>query len=128
MNFFDKISIETKGDLKAKILADYRWQNEAITNIVKNAIEHSKENSKVIILVEKTNVFLQIKIQDFGDGISKKDIKHIFERFYKTENSSKDSIGIGLNFAKTIIEKNGGIITVESIENKGTIFTIKYLK
>lgn len=123
-----KISIETKGDLKAKILADYRWQNEAISNIVKNAIEHSKENSKVIILVEKTNVFLQIKIQDFGDGISKKDIKHIFERFYKTENSSKDSIGIGLNFAKTIIEKNGGIITVESIENKGTIFTIKYLK
>ena len=123
-----KISIETKGDLKAKILADYRWQNEAISNIVKNAIEHSKENSKVIILVEKTNVFLQIKIQDFGDGISKKDIKHIFERFYKTENSSKDSIGIGLNFAKTIIEKNGGIITVDSIENKGTIFAIKYLK
>ena len=122
------ITIEIKGDLKSKIVADYRWQNEAITNIVKNAIEHSKENSKVIISVEKTNVFLQIKIQDFGDGISKKDIKHIFERFYKTENSSKDSIGIGLNFAKTIIEKNEGIITVDSIENKGTTFTIKYFK
>ena len=123
-----QVEIEVNGDITAKVTADYRWQNEAITNIVKNAIEHSRPNSKVIISVEKTNVFLQIKIQDFGEGISKNDIKHIFERFYKTNNSSRDSIGIGLNFAKTIIEKSGGIITVDSIENKGTTFTIKYLQ
>ena len=123
-----QVKIEIKGDISSRIKADYRWQKEAITNIVKNAIEHSKENSKVIILVEKTNVFLQIKIQDFGEGISRKDLKHIFERFYKTNNSLKDSIGIGLNFSKTIIEKSGGVITVDSVENEGTTFTIKYLK
>ena len=123
-----QVKIEIEGDISSRIKADYRWQKEAITNIVKNAIEHSKENSKVIILVEKTNVFLQIKIQDFGEGISRKDLKHIFERFYKTNNSLKDSIGIGLNFSKTIIEKSGGVITVDSVENEGTTFTIKYLK
>ena len=123
-----QVKIEIEGDISSRIKADYRWQKEAITNIVKNAIEHSKENSKVIILVEKTNVFLQIKIQDFGEGISRKDLKHIFERFYKTNNSLKDSIGIGLNFSKTIIEKSGGVITVDSVEDEGTTFTIKYLK
>ena len=123
-----QVKIEIEGDISSRIKADYRWQKEAITNIVKNAIEHSKENSKVIILVEKTNVFLQIKIQDFGEGISRKDLKHIFERFYKTNNSLKDSIGIGLNFSKKIIKKSGGVITVDSVENEGTTFTIKYLK
>ncbi|HIS18722.1 MAG TPA: sensor histidine kinase, partial [Candidatus Coprovivens excrementavium] len=59
---------------------------------------------------------------------SKKDLPHIFERFYKAQNSSKDSIGIGLSLAKTIIEKDNGYITVDSVINKGTTFTIKYLK
>ena len=55
-----------------------------------------------------------IKIQDFGDGISKKDIKHIFERFYKGENATPESIGIGLALSKTIIQEDNGKITVES--------------
>ena len=60
--------------------------------------------------------------------MNEKDLKNIFKRFYKGENSNKDSIGIGLSLAKTIIEKNNGYISVESELNKGTTFTIKYLK
>ena len=56
----------------------------------------------------------------------KKDIKHIFERFYKGKNSSNDSIGIGLALSKSIIESNNGYIEAESVLGKGTIFTIKY--
>ena len=72
--------------------------------------------------------FVKIQIKDEGEGISKKDIKHIFERFYKSKNSSENSIGIGLSLAKTIIEKANGYIKVESEEGKGTLFEIKYLK
>lgn len=113
---------------KAKFNADYKWQLEAITNIVKNAVEHSEENSKIFINVEDSSVLLKISIKDNGSGIKKEDMKHIFERFYKSENSSENSIGIGLALAKTIIEKDSGYIFVKSEEGKGTEFIIKYLK
>lgn len=113
---------------EAEFMADYKWQLEAITNIVKNAIEHTDENSKIYITVEDTNLFLKITIRDEGYGIEKEDLKHIFERFYKSSNSSEDSIGIGLSLAKAIIEKDNGYITVDSKVGEGTTFTIKYLK
>lgn len=122
------VNINLKVPKNAKFTADYNWQLESLTNIVKNAIEHSQENSKINILVEDSSVFLKIMIQDNGEGINKTDIKHIFERFYKARNSSENSIGIGLALAKTIIEKDNGYITVKSELNKGTEFTIKYLK
>ena len=61
-------------------------------------------------------------------GIDKKDLKHIFERFYKAKNSSEDSIGIGLSLSKAIIEKNNGYIKVDSELEKGSTFEIKYMK
>lgn len=113
---------------KAEFVADYKWQLEAITNIVKNAVEHSNENSKIYINVEDSSVLLKITIKDEGSGIKSEDLKHIFERFYKSENASENSIGIGLSLAKTIIEKDNGYITVDSEIGKGTTFTIKYMK
>lgn len=123
-----EIEIITKIDEKAVFLADYKWQQEALTNILKNAIEHSNQKSKIYIEVENTSVFLKIIIRDEGQGISKIDQKHIFERFYKAKNSSENSIGIGLALAKTIIEKNNGYVKVDSEVGKGTTFEIKYLK
>lgn len=119
------IKIEKNGDEKATIHCDFRWQVEAITNILKNCIEHSKDNEKIIIKYEKNNVYSLISIRDFGDGIAKEDLPHIFERFYKGKNSSSDSVGIGLALAKTIIEEDKGNIYVDSDE-KGTIFAVKY--
>lgn len=119
------IEFNTKGN--SKIVCDSKWQIEAITNILKNAIDHSKNASKVTINIEDNNVYSMIEIIDTGDGISKKDIAHIFERFYKGENATSDSIGIGLALAKTIIEEDNGNVSVES--NKlGTKFVIKYFK
>lgn len=113
---------------KVKIICDEKWQVEAITNILKNCVEHSNENSKIEISFEENNVYIKINIKDYGTGIAKTDIKHIFERFYKGKNSSYDSVGIGLALSKSIIEKNNGYIGVESEEGKGSIFTIKYFK
>lgn len=120
------IKIEVSGDEKIKINCDYRWQIEAITNIIKNCIDHSEENSKIIVKYEQNNVYTLISIRDFGDGICKEDLPHIFERFYKGKNANKDSIGIGLALSKVIIEADNGNIDVESEYGKGTIFTIKY--
>ena len=111
----------------AKVVCDAKWQIEAITNIIKNAIEHSKDNSSIIINIDNNRVYSKIEVIDFGDGISKRDIKHIFERFYKGENVTSNSIGIGLALAKTIIEEDKGTIAVESNESN-TKFTIKYFK
>ncbi|MDY4997107.1 MAG: HAMP domain-containing sensor histidine kinase [Bacilli bacterium] len=121
------INIELNIKNDSKIICDSKWQVEAITNILKNSIDHSKDNQKVIINVENNNVYSTVEIIDFGDGISKKDISHIFERFYKGENATSDSIGIGLALAKTIIEEDNGNISVESNKN-GTKFIIKYFK
>lgn len=116
------------GNEEASFIGDYKWQQEAITNIVKNCIEHNIDGGNIYISYEENNLFTKIIIKDEGDGISKEDLKHIFERFYKGKNSSENSIGIGLALAKNIIEKNNGIISCESEVDKGTKFVIKYMK
>lgn len=121
------IKINIKSSEKVNIYCDYKWQVEAITNILKNCVEHSFENNIIDILVNKNNVYSFLQIRDYGYGISKKDLPHIFERFYKGENSSCESIGIGLSLTKSIVENDNGTISVESNEN-GTIFKIKYYK
>ena len=125
----DLRNINIKLNIKenSKIICDDKWQIEALTNIIKNAIEHSKNNSNIIINIENNNVYSTIEVIDFGEGIAKKDIKHIFERFYKCKNTKTDSIGIGLALAKTIIEEDKGTISVESNKLE-TKFIIKYYK
>ena len=122
------IQIILEGKEDAKTTCDLKWQVEALTNILKNCAEHSNNNTKINVLYSENNMYSEIVIKDEGSGIDKKDLKHIFERFYKGKNSDKDSIGIGLSLAKTIIEKDNGFITVDSELGKGTTFNIKYRK
>lgn len=104
---------------------DRKWLCEAITNIIKNCIEHS-HNGNIKITAEQNKLYTKISIKDNGSGIDKEDLPHIFERFYKGKNSSDDSVGIGLALAKSIIEKQGGYISVSSELNKGSEFVIKF--
>lgn len=106
---------------------DINWTIEAISNIIKNSYEHTSEGGTIKIDVKDNPIYSEIKIEDNGSGISKKDLPHIFERFYKASNQ-KGSIGIGLNMAKKIIELEHGSIEVESVINKYTIFKIKFYK
>lgn len=119
-----KINIITVVD--DTLSCDLKWQVEAITNILKNCIEHSKKNSKIDVYINSNKIYKSIVIKDNGEGIDKHDLPHIFERFYKGKNSSKDSVGIGLALSKTIIEKDKGSIIVDSQKDATTIFTIKY--
>lgn len=121
------IKINVEGNKVTKLNCDLLWQIEAITNILKNCIEHSKENTQIDIKYNNNSVYSYITITDYGEGISKEDLPHIFERFYRGKNSSNESIGIGLSLSKTIIESNNGIVSVESNSDK-TTFIIKYFK
>lgn len=121
------ISFNFKIDNNIKIKCDYKWQVEAISNILKNCIEYAKINSTIEIIGIDNMVYTEIKISDIGVVIDKKDINHIFERFYKGKNALPDSIGIGLSLAKAIINKDNGTISVKSSNNK-TTFIIKYYK
>lgn len=121
------LSIIVNGDETATFYGDYRWQLEAITNIIKNCIEHTPNDKNIFISYEENNLYTKIKIKDEGEGISKEDLKHIFERFYKGKKSSENSFGIGLALSKAIIEKDNGYIYCNSEENVGTEFTIKYM-
>ena len=126
-----KVSLDLKAiDLELNlsndiVLVDVNWTKEAILNIIKNACEHTKD--KIIITSKNNPLYTEIKITDNGKGIAKKDLKHIFERFYKGSDS-KDSIGIGLNMSKKIINLENGIIEVETKENLGSTFIIKLYK
>ena len=108
------------------IQADYNWYKEAISNILKNAIEHARHN--VTIKASENKVYTQIEIKDDGMGINKKDMKHIFDRFYKSQNSDENSIGIGLSLSKSIVEAQNGHIYVDSKEGEYTKFITRYIK
>ena len=74
------------------------------------------------------NLYYEIKIRDYGKGMDKEDVDNIFKRFYKGKMSSGDSVGIGLSLSKKIIEKDNGMISVDSTKGEGTTFIIKYFK
>lgn len=121
-------NVIVNGSSDVMFVGDYNWQLEALTNIVKNCIEHTVENKNIYINWEENNFYTKIAIKDEGVGIDKKDVKHIFERFYKGKNSSENSVGIGLALAKGIIEKDNGYIICASELGRGTTFEIKYMK
>ncbi|MCI5702271.1 MAG: HAMP domain-containing histidine kinase [Erysipelotrichaceae bacterium] len=123
-----EIEIIKRGDLQSFITGDFNWEEEALTNILKNSLEHSLKNNNIEIIVENNKLYTSITIKDQGVGISEHDLKHIFERFYKCENSTSSSVGIGLSLAKSIIEHDEGSISVISKVGVGTSFIIKYFK
>lgn len=104
---------------------DEQWLGEALINIIKNGIEHSK-GGEIYIQLEENPINTKIVIIDNGEGISEKDLPNIFKRFYKGGKS--DSVGIGLSLSKSIIEAQGGYIEVRSKVGVGTEFKIVLMR
>ncbi len=118
------VSLEVKVP-DTEIKADRHWLREALMNVIKNCIEHTDEGGNVQVKGSENNLYTELIIEDNGSGISEKDLPHIFERFYKADNSSPQSVGIGLALAKNIINAHSGIIEAESEKGRGTKFTVK---
>ena len=124
------VSVKNENNKQEQVtfIGDYKWEREALSNIIKNAVEHSEQGSKVWIDYSQNAVYTEILIRDEGEGMSDEDLKHIFERFYKAKNASAESIGIGLSLAKCIVEADNGDIKVESKKGESTVFRIQYMK
>lgn len=107
---------------------DLMWFTEALSNIIKNAVEHTPENGTVTVTAKENPIYTEITVKDTGEGFSEDDIPHLFERFYKGQNTAKESFGIGLNLAKTITENQNGTIKAYNSPEGGAVFTIKIYK
>ena len=112
----------------AVFYADRKWTAEALLNLVKNAIEHSPSGSTVKILVEENEVYTQIAVHDYGNGVTEEERRKLFQRFYNGNSAREDSMGIGLALAKEIMEKQAGYISVASEAGKGTVFAMRFVK
>lgn len=119
------INLSINGEEDVTYIGDINWSTEALVNVIKNCVEHTPTGGNLDIKYEQNPLYLEIIIKDDGEGIDKKDLPHIFKRFYKGKSNSKeDSVGIGLAMAKSIIESQNGDIYVKSEKNKGTEFHI----
>lgn len=117
-----KLIINTDGNFSG----DISWTCEAIGNIVKNCMEHTPSGGNISIKAIDNALYTEIVISDSGDGIAEKDLPHIFERFYKGDDSDENSFGIGLALARMIVTRQNGTLKAEN--NSGAVFTMRFYK
>lgn len=121
-------SLVLSGNEDVTLICDPNWLTEAISNIVKNAFDHTKPGAVIRITWRALASVVQIVVSDNGSGIHPEDLPHIFKRFYRSRFSKdKQGIGLGLPLANAIIEEHNGTIEVDSTLGAGTTFTINFL-
>lgn len=120
--------IVLSGSEEVNVLCDRNWLIEAISNLVKNALDHTENGDTIHIEWRAFASVIQITVKDNGSGIHPEDLYHIFKRFYRSR-FSKDTqgIGLGLSLAKAIVEAHNGTIEVDSTLGAGTSFTMNFL-
>ncbi|HIR28528.1 MAG TPA: HAMP domain-containing histidine kinase, partial [Candidatus Choladousia intestinigallinarum] len=124
----EKKVLQIQGNPDRTLFCDLEWTSEAVENIVKNALDHTKPGGHITISWEHTPTMVQIQIEDDGNGIPPEDIHHIFKRFYRSSRTiSAPGIGLGLPLAKSIVEGQNGQIAVQSTAGMGTVFTLSFL-
>lgn len=119
--------IVLEGDEQTVFSCDRTWLAEAIGNLVKNALDHTAQGDRILVLWQQSPCLTQITVEDTGSGIHSEDLYHIFKRFYRSR-FSKDTqgVGLGLPLAKSIVEAHQGSIEVHSKLGQGTAFTINF--
>ena len=116
------------GDEEVELFCDRNWVTEAVSNIVKNAFDHTEEGAEIRINWRAFASVVQIIVSDNGSGIHPEDLPHIFKRFYRSRFSKdKQGIGLGLPLAKAVIEEHNGTVEVNSTLGAGTAFTVNFL-
>lgn len=124
----EKKQVIVNGTSNQAIMCDMDWTSEAVGNLVKNALDHTEIGGIVKITWESTPTMIRILVSDNGSGIAPEDIHHIFKRFYRSKYSlNTPGIGLGLPLAKSIIEGQGGLISVQSVLHEGTTFSVSFL-
>ena len=100
----------------------------ALTNLVENAVKYNREHGFVKVTLDADHQFFTVEVEDSGIGIPESSYEQIFERFYREDKSHSREIGgtgLGLSITKNVILMHRGTITVSSVLNQGTVFTVK---
>ena len=127
------ISLETSY-MDGEVCLDRYWTREALGNLLKNAIEHTEAGGRIRIETRDNPIFSEIIIEDSGEGFANEDIPHLFERFYKGQNASKESVGIGLALARSVIASEDGTIKASNVIDRtsgnviGARFEVRFYK
>ena len=107
---------------------DQKWTEEAVYNILDNALKYTGENTQITIRVEVYELFVRIRIQDEGPGVKEDEAPLLFKRFYRSPRfCEQEGVGLGLYLAREILRKEGGYIKVASPKEGGCEFSV-YLK
>lgn len=119
--------IVTEGGAEEIILCDESWTREALENLVKNALDHTEAGGTVRVIWSRSPVLFRLTVEDDGCGIAPEDIHHIFKKFYRSRNlNDRQGAGLGLSLAKSIVEGQGGMLSVESRPGEGSVFRISF--
>ena len=108
---------------------DKHWTSEAVINVLDNAVKYSPRNSHITISIEKQHFYTLVKIKDEGIGIPQNEYNKIFQRFYRSNHSyvkQTEGSGVGLYLTRMILERQGGLIRVESVPEKGSTFILQF--
>jgi len=117
------LSIEASDD---SVSCDRSWTAEALSNIVKNCMEHTPAGGRIRVIASTDALFAEIRVQDSGAGIDRADLPYIFDRFYKGRNAAPGSVGIGLAMARAISEAQGGSLEARNALAGGAEFALRF--
>lgn len=121
--------IRITGNPDLTLNCDLAWTSEAIGNLVKNALDHTRKGGLIRVSWEQTPAVLQLVISDDGSGIAPEDIHHIFKRFYRSKNSlDTEGIGLGLPLAKSILEGQAGLSPVRASPAEEPLLSFRFLR
>lgn len=112
----------------ASFQGDLSWSAEAVTNLLKNAMEHMEPGKKIVVEARENVLFTEVVLKDQGPGIPEEDLPHLFERFYKGKNAKENSVGIGLALSRMILTKQNGTLKAENALEGGAKFTLRIYK
>ncbi|MGG2056703.1 HAMP domain-containing sensor histidine kinase [Lysinibacillus pakistanensis] len=111
------------------LMADAARLEQILMNLLNNALSYCSPGDVISVIAKRQDDLVSILVKDTGKGIPKKDLPHIFERFYRVEKSRSRAlggVGLGLSIVKELVQAHGGEITAQSIENKGTTFILTF--
>ena len=105
---------------------DKKWMSEAITNILKNCMEHSPAGGSIAIQALQTPIFTELTVTDSGPGLDPEELPRLFERFYRGKDAAANSIGIGLALARQIVTAQNGTLQAANASEGGARFTMRF--
>jgi PAS domain S-box-containing protein len=120
----DGFKITLTGDTEAKVSADYLKVEQVIVNLLNNCVKYASQSKEIIIHTEQIDGFLKISVRDFGPGIPKEKLPHLFDVYYRAEKKGNQNsgLGLGLYICAQIIDEHGGVMGVDSELGQGSTF------